>query len=48
MDEVDDFESYMRRFRCSSAPTFDTKRENNHKNYDLENIERLQEYERNL
>ena len=50
MDEVDDFESlYDEGSVVPSAPTFNTKRENiNHKNHDLENIERLQEYERNL
>jgi len=50
MDVVDDYESlYDEGSVVPSAPTFNSEGENiNHKNHDLENIERLQEYERNL
>ena len=50
MDKADDFESlYDEGSIVPSAPTFNTEGEKiNHKNNDLENIERLQEYERNL
>ncbi len=50
MDKVNDIESlYDEGSIVPSAPTFDTEEEKfEHKNHDLENIERLQEYERNL
>lgn len=50
MDKVNDLESlYDEGSIVPSAPTFDTEEEKfEHKNHDLENIERLQEYERNL
>ncbi len=50
MDKVNDIESlYDEGSIVPSAPTFYTEEEKfEHKNHDLENIERLQEYERNL
>ena len=50
MDKVNDLESlYDEGSIVPSAPTFNTEEEKfDHKNHDLENIERLQEYERNL